>query len=148
FETKKAALKDLYQKTGIGMCTELESYINEISVLYNLVQGMESIDDDFGSRSCAKKLLTPFNYGAGTASLKRSIANVYLNEYIKDYYSLYAKQRKGEDLTADLHRINSLLDNMVNEYNSLFVNVPITKDNYQAEIQKLVYIQNSTKSKD
>lgn len=148
FETKKAALKDMYQKTGFGMGTELESYINETSVLYNLVKSMESIDDDFGSRSWAKKLLTPFNYGAGTASLKRSIANGYMNEFLKDYYSLYAKQRKGEDITTELDRINNLLTNMVNEYNSLFVNVPITKDNYQAEIQKLVYIQNSTKSKD
>ena len=147
FETKKAALKDMYQKTGFGMGEELTTYITDTSVLFNIVQGMKDIDDDFGSRSWAKKLLTPFNYGAGTASLKRSIANGYLNEFLKDYYSLYAKQRNGVDITQDLHRINTILDNMVNEYNALFLSNPINKGNYQTEIQKLVYIQNSTKSK-
>ena len=147
FETKKAALKDMYQKTGFGMGEELTTYITDTSVLFNIVQGMKDIDDDFGSRSWAKKLLTPFNYGAGTASLKRSIANGYLNEFLKDYYSLYAKQRNGVDITQDLHRINTILDNMVNEYNTLFLSNPINKGNYKEEIQKLVYIQNSTKSK-
>lgn len=147
FETKKAALKDMYQKTGFGMGEELTTYITDTSVLFNIVEGMKNIDDDFGSRSWAKKLLTPFNYGAGTASLKRSIANGYLNEFLKDYYSLYAKQRNGVDITQDLHRINTILDNMVNEYNALFLSNPINKGNYKEEIQKLVYIQNSTKSK-
>lgn len=142
YDSKADGKKDMYQNTGIGMQETVFTYVPDNSVLSNTTKGMSDIDKEFGSRSWAKKLLTPFNYGAGTTALKRSISNGYLGKFMEDYYAIFSMP-KGEARTREINILNGLLNVMTAEHNNIFVHQHINENNLLTELQKLAYIANT-----
>lgn len=146
YDTKAAGKRDMYQQGGTGMETTLAAYIPEGSSLKKVLNTMDSIDGDFGSRSWAKKLLTPFNYGAGVASLKRAIGNGFLDKFLNEYYALYGMP--VEERKIAVRKLNEQIAAMVDHHNSIFTHRVINENNLAEEVQKLVYLKNHNKKKD
>lgn len=105
YETKKAGYTDKYQDTGMDMKTVMFTYMPKGTSITDL---LSTVDDKFGSRSWAKKLVTPFNYGSGTKSMKRNIANGFVDKVVGDYHSLYNMENKKER-DALINQLNTLL---------------------------------------
>jgi hypothetical protein len=138
---------DLYESTGGVMRTSLDTYVNSDPVFSTLAKtkvALGRIDGEFGSRSWAKKLLTPFNYGAGLPRLRSAISASVVDKFVENFYAAHAildptEKREAEDNILDT------LNELVTEYNDVFIHRKITEANLPAEFNKLVYLANRRK---
>lgn len=143
-DTKALGDIDLYENTGFSMGNSLEAYLPEGSGLTAVLNTIKQIDGDFGSRKWAKKLLTPFNYGAGLPRLMEAINNNVSSQFEDEYNNIYHekdKTKQAEKLTA----FNKKLSSIIEAYNETFTHQVITDANKEAELDKLVYIYNAGK---
>lgn len=146
-QSKALGQIDLYESTGGVMRSSLDTYVSSdptLSTLANTKVALANIDGDFGSRSWAKKLLTPFNYGAGLARLRSAISDSVVNKFIGDFYDAHAIIDPTEKKEAE-DKIISTLNGLVTEYNEVFIHRKITESNVEAEFNKLVYLANRRK---
>ena len=146
FETKARGNQDLYENTGYSMQNSLAEYVPTGTLLSRTVATVGLIDDDFGSRSWAKKLLTPFNYGSGLAKLRQAINDNVVAKFEREFKDIYAENTTKADRGKALTAFNKKLASIVNEYNDIFVHRAINEGNLESEIEKLVAIHNGTKA--
>lgn len=135
---------DLYERTGEAMRASLLSYIPSdptMSTLADTKNALALIDGDFGNRSWAKKLLTPFNYGAGLARLRAAISEGVVEKFTETYYKSYTITDAAEKAKARESILNTL-NQLVYQHNRIFSYQKITKGNLDEELNKLVYINN------
>lgn len=143
-ESKAKGQIDLYERTGESMRSMLTNYIpsdTSLSTLANVKDALALIDGDFGNRSWAKKLLTPFNYGAGLPRLRAAIASSVVDKFNDNFYATYSIENDAERKQAQ-DNINNTLNKLIAEHNELFVHKPINNNNFDYEVNKLVYIIN------
>lgn len=136
YETKKAGYTDKYQDTGVDMSTVMFTYMPKGTSITEL---LSTVDDDFGSRSWAKKLVTPFNYGSGTKAMKRNIANGYVDKVVADYHSLYNMEDKKER-AALIDELNTLLSTANDIARNLKTNKPV---NNRDALVEIAYLHNN-----
>lgn len=135
---------DLYERTGEAMRDSLLSYIPSdptMSTLADTKNALALIDGDFGNRSWAKKLLTPFNYGAGLARLRAAISEGVVEKFTETYYKSYTITDAAEKAKARDSILNTL-NQLVYQHNRIFSYQKITQGNLDEELNKLVYINN------
>ena len=135
---------DLYERTGEAMRESLLSYIPSdptMSTLADTKNALALIDGDFGNRSWAKKLLTPFNYGAGLARLRAAISEGVVEKFTETYYKSYRITDAAEKAKAQESILNTL-NQLVYQHNRIFSYQKITQGNLDEELNKLVYINN------
>lgn len=134
FDTKKAGYTDKYQDTGSAMGNLMASYMPSTEEIVELLSG---IDREFGSRSWAKKLVTPFNYGSGIAAMKRAISAGFVNKVVADYHAAYEMDAdSANEIYANIH---NLLANSYGIYNRLKEKVNSVDD---AVLRDMVYLHN------
>lgn len=136
YETKKAGYTDKYQDTGMDMSTVMFTYMPKGTSITDL---LSTVDDKFGSRSWAKKLVTPFNYGSGTKSMKRNIANGFVDKVVGDYHSLYNMENKKER-DALINQLNTLLSTASDIAINLKANKPV---NNRDALVEIAYLHNN-----
>lgn len=136
YETKKAGYTDKYQDTGMDMSTVMFTYMPKGTSITEL---LSTVDDKFGSRSWAKKLVTPFNYGSGTKSMKRNIANGFVDKVVGDYHSLYNMENKKER-DALINQLNTLLSTASDIAINLKANKPV---NNRDALVEIAYLHNN-----
>lgn len=136
YETKKAGYTDKYQDTGMDMKTVMFTYMPKGTSITDL---LSTVDDKFGSRSWAKKLVTPFNYGSGTKSMKRNIANGFVDKVVGDYHSLYNMENKKER-DALINQLNTLLSTASDIAINLKTNKPV---NNRDALVEIAYLHNN-----
>lgn len=136
YETKKAGYTDKYQDTGMDMKTVMFTYMPKGTSITDL---LSIVDDKFGSRSWAKKLVTPFNYGSGTKSMKRNIANGFVDKVVADYHSLYNMENK-EERDALINQLNTLLSTASDIATNLKTNKPV---NNRDALVEIAYLHNN-----
>ena len=136
YETKKAGYTDKYQDTGMDMSTVMFTYMPKGTSITDL---LSTVDDKFGSRSWAKKLVTPFNYGSGTKSMKRNIANGFVDKVVGDYHSLYNMENKKER-DALINQLNTLLSTASDIAINLKANKPV---NNRDALVEMAYLHNN-----
>lgn len=136
YETKKAGYTDKYQDTGVDMSTVMFTYMPKGTSITDL---LSTVDDKFGSRSWAKKLVTPFNYGSGTKSMKRNIANGFVDKVVGDYHSLYNMENKKE-IDALINQLNTLLSTASDIATNLKANKPV---NNRDALVEIAYLHNN-----
>lgn len=148
FETKARGYKDLYENTGSAMSKSLEQYIPQGSLLESTLATISLIDDDFGSRSWAKKLLTPFNYGSGIPRLRDAINGNVVEKFEREYKDIFAENTTKADRLKALGIFNKKLKAIATEYNDMFLHKNINEANLEVELEKLVVIHNGQRSTD
>ena len=148
FETKARGYKDLYENTGSAMSKSLEQYIPQGSLLESTLATISLIDDDFGSRSWAKKLLTPFNYGSGIPRLRDAINGNVVEKFEREYKDIFAENTTKADRLKALGIFNKKLKAIATEYNDMFLHRNINEANLEVELEKLVVIHNGQRSTD
>lgn len=136
YETKKAGYTDKYQDTGMDMKTVMFTYMPKGTSITDL---LSTVDDKFGSRSWAKKLVTPFNYGSGTKAMKRNIANGFVDKVVGDYHSLYNMENKKER-DALINQLNTLLSTASDIATNLKTNKPV---NNRDALVEIAYLHNN-----
>lgn len=136
YETKKAGYTDKYQDTGMDMKTVMFTYMPKGTSITEL---LSTVDDKFGSRSWAKKLVTPFNYGSGTKAMKRNIANGFVDKVVGDYHSLYNMENKKER-DALINQLNTLLSTASDIATNLKTNKPV---NNRDALVEIAYLHNN-----
>lgn len=136
YETKKAGYTDKYQDTGMDMKTVMFTYMPKGTSITDL---LSTVDDKFGSRSWAKKLVTPFNYGSGTKSMKRNIANGFVDKVVGDYHSLYNMENKKER-DALINQLNTLLSTASDIARNLKTHKPV---NNRDALVEIAYLHNN-----
>lgn len=133
YETKKAGYTDKYQDTGMDMKTVMFTYMPKGTSITEL---LSTVDDKFGSRSWAKKLVTPFNYGSGTKAMKRNIAGGFVDKVVGDYHSLYNMENKKER-DALINQLNTLLSTASDIARNLKTHKPVSNRDALVEIAYL-----------
>lgn len=136
YETKKAGYTDKYQDTGMDMKTVMFTYMPKGTSITEL---LSTVDDKFGSRSWAKKLVTPFNYGSGTKSMKRNIASGFVDKVVGDYHSLHNMENKKER-DALINQLNTLLSTANEIATNLKTNKPV---NNREALVEIAYLHNN-----
>ena len=143
YDTKALGETDLYEDMGQNMENTLEVYVPSTSSINVALDAVKTVDDKFGSRNWAKKLLTPFNYGASLARLMNAISANVVSQLEDSYYAIYAEQdakAKSEKLT----KFNLQLLDISKAFNTVSVHTNITEANLSEQLDYLVYIHNST----
>lgn len=145
-DTKKLGMLDLYETLGSAMLDSWNSVFAGVkgSYLSELHTTINSIERKFGGRSYAKKLATPFVYGAGILKIKMSIAASFISQIYSNLESINALS--GEQRTTELGKLNDSIKELVSFYNvamSPKVNVLPTADSQQAWLEMAVMKYNS-----
>lgn len=146
FETKAMGNLDLYETTGKSMAETLEDYIPKDSIMSDTLAVIKLIDDDFGSRSWAKKLLTPFNYGASFFRIRAAIAENVVAKFEEEYKAIYADNTSEADRRKALKAFNDKLESITQGYANTFMHTQVTANNADIEIHKLVAIHNGQRN--
>lgn len=124
YETKKAGYTDKYQDTGMDMKTVMFTYMPKGTSITEL---LSTVDDKFGSRSWAKKLVTPFNYGSGTKAMKRNIASGFIDKVVADYHSLHnmedvdARNKLAKEINILLNKAYEITKELKDTYSLINV---------------------------